>query len=436
MMFLKKHTLAIKLIVMNIILFVATFHTIMTFNEIKQKELSFYIRSKVNLIYDELHSFTQYYINSENVFIEKGIHHFNSVGVVNPEAKEIRKFSEQLNLLSIKLKDLVNDDYWTLAVIDKDHKDILYCLPLRVAHIKDLYEYDLDLLGEIAKRNNIPKTYEEYLRSTRLKLTLPYKEKFSHEQIRSIILPIYIKNNMSALLILDVKCGILKNWVSEFNKSQWTLYSTKKYTYHKQLLDLELRYLNNGETLPIYLNYIDVIKLSLLISFLISTSLFSLYKLLSNIMNLIQLDSMTKCFRRDYGEKKFKNKLISNKSIFIFDIDHFKKINDTHGHDVGDQVIRTAAAIIKSNIRKSEQLYRWGGEEFVVILNITDPNIVLKKAEQLRQAIEGQTELDINFTISIGCTLAHNMTLDESIKIADQALYTAKNNGRNQVVVK
>ncbi|WP_305368548.1 GGDEF domain-containing protein [Photobacterium leiognathi] len=436
MMFLKKHTLAIKLIVMNIILFVATFHTIMTFNEIKQKELSFYIRSKVNLIYDELHSFTQYYINSENVFIEKGIHHFNSVGVVNPEAKEIRKFSDQLNLLSLKLKDLVNDDYWTLAVIDKDQKDILYCLPLRVAHIKDLYEYDLDLLGEIAKRNNIPKTYEEYLRSTRLKLTLPYKEKFSHEQIRSIILPIYIKNNMSALLILDVKCGILKNWVSEFNKSQWTLYSTKKYTYHKQLLDLELRYLNNGETLPIYLNYIDIIKFSLLISFLISTSLFSLYKLLSNIMNLIQLDSMTKCFRRDYGEKKFKNKLISNKSIFIFDIDHFKKINDTHGHDVGDQVIRTAAAIIKSNIRKSEQLYRWGGEEFVVILNITDPNIVLKKAEQLRQAIEGQTELDINFTISIGCTLAHNMTLDESIKIADQALYTAKNNGRNQVVVK
>ncbi len=79
MMFLKKHTLALKLIVMNMILFVATFHTIMTFNEIKQKELSFYIRSKVNLIYDELHSFTQYYINSENVFIEKGIHHFNSI---------------------------------------------------------------------------------------------------------------------------------------------------------------------------------------------------------------------------------------------------------------------------------------------------------------------------------------------------------------------
>ncbi|PSW46348.1 GGDEF domain-containing protein [Photobacterium leiognathi] len=436
MMFLKKHTLALKLIVMNIILFFATFHTIITFNEIKQKELSFYIRSKVNLIYDELHSFTQYYINSENVFIEKGIHHFNSVGVVNPEPKEIRKFSDQLNLLSVKLKDLVNDDYWTLAVIDKDQKDILYCLPLRVAHIKDLYEYDLDLLGEIAKRNNIPKTYEEYLRSTRLKLTLPYKEKFSHEQIRSIILPIYIKNNISALLILDVKCGILKNWVSEFNKSQWTLYSSNKDTYHKQLLDLELRYLNNGEILPIYLNYIDVVKFSLLISFLISLSLFSLYKLSSNVINLIRLDNMTKCFCRDYGENKFKNKLISNKSIFIFDIDHFKKINDTYGHDVGDQVISTTAAIIKRNIRKSAQLYRWGGEEFVLILNISEPDAALRKAEKLRKAIEAQTELDINFTISIGCTIAHNMTLDESIKVADKALYTAKNNGRNQVVVK
>ncbi|WP_305816808.1 GGDEF domain-containing protein [Photobacterium leiognathi] len=436
MMFLKKHTLALKLIVMNMILFVATFHTIMTFNEIKQKELSFYIRSKVNLIYDELHSFTQYYINSENVFIEKGIHHFNSVGIVNPEPKEIRKFSEQLNLLSIKLKDLVNDDYWTLAVIDKDHKDILYCLPLRVAHIKDLYEYDLDLLGEIAKRNNIPKNYEEYLKSTRLKLTLPYKEKFSHEHIRSIILPIYIKNNMSALLILDVKCGILKNWVSEFNKSQWTLYSTEKDTYHKRLKDKKLKYLNNGEILPIYLNYIDVIKFSLLISFLMTVTLFLLYRLSSNVMNLIRLDNMTKCFRRDYGENKFKNKLISNKSVFIFDIDHFKNINDTYGHDVGDQVICTTAEIIKRNIRKSAQLYRWGGEEFVLILNISEPDAALRKAEQLRKAIEAQTELDINFTISIGCTIAHNMTLDESIKVADKALYTAKNNGRNQVVVK
>ncbi|WP_305842730.1 GGDEF domain-containing protein [Photobacterium leiognathi] len=145
---------------------------------------------------------------------------------------------------------------------------------------------------------------------------------------------------------------------------------------------------------------------------------------------------MTKCFRRDYGENKFKNKLISNKSVFIFDIDHFKNINDTYGHDVGDQVICTTAEIIKRNIRKSAQLYRWGGEEFVLILNISEPDAALRKAEQLRKAIEAQTELDINFTISIGCTIAHNMTLDESIKVADKALYTAKNNGRNQVVVK
>ncbi len=228
----------------------------------------------------------------------------------------------------------------------------------------------------------------------------------------------------------------LKNWVSEFNKSQWTLYSTEKDTYHERLKDKKLKYLNNGEILPIYLNYIDVIKFSLLISFLMTVTLFLLYRLSSNVMNLIRLDNMTKCFRRDYGENKFKNKLISNKSVFIFDIDHFKKINDTYGHDVGDQVICTTAAIIKRNIRKSAQLYRWGGEEFVLILNISEPDAALRKAEQLRKAIEAQTELDINFTISIGCTIAHHMTLDESIKVADQALYTAKNNGRNQVVVK
>lgn len=102
----QRYALGLKFVAISLLIFIASFHVIVAFNEVKQKELSFSIRSKVNLIYDELHSFTKYYINSEDVLIERGIHQFYNVGVVNTETKIIKKFSTKLNLLSKRLKKL------------------------------------------------------------------------------------------------------------------------------------------------------------------------------------------------------------------------------------------------------------------------------------------------------------------------------------------
>ncbi len=128
-------------------------------------------------------------------------------------------------------------------------------------------------------------------------------------------------------------------------------------------------------------------------------------------------------------------------SLMMFDIDHFKKINDEHGHLAGDAVLRELAGIIKQRIRKEECLARYGGEEFAVVLPESGPDKVMVLAEKLlklvaehRFTFEGR---DIPVTVSIG--IAH-MTPEmtepaQFIKASDTQLYRAKHEGRNRVCV-
>lgn len=132
--------------------------------------------------------------------------------------------------------------------------------------------------------------------------------------------------------------------------------------------------------------------------------------------------------------KHFKSPL----SIIIFDVDHFKKINDTYGHPVGDKVLAELATVIRKNIRKSEIFVRWGGEEFIILLQNTSLYNATMVAEKLRKAVENHNFPHVkNITCSFGVTsLKENDTIESFIKRADQALYNAKENGRNRVEVK
>lgn len=127
-------------------------------------------------------------------------------------------------------------------------------------------------------------------------------------------------------------------------------------------------------------------------------------------------------------------------SIAIIDIDHFKKFNDTYGHNAGNVVLAGVAREIGKLVRKMDLACRYGGEEFVVILAKCDPEGIKVFSERMRVAI-GAAEFDtdagkLSVTVSIGCT-AHqpNDTYESLFKRADQALYRAKENGRNRVEI-
>ncbi|OFZ65903.1 MAG: hypothetical protein A2V79_06925 [Betaproteobacteria bacterium RBG_16_56_24] len=127
-------------------------------------------------------------------------------------------------------------------------------------------------------------------------------------------------------------------------------------------------------------------------------------------------------------------------TIMMADIDHFKRVNDTHGHLVGDITLKTVARTITEKLRPSDLFVRYGGEEFAMLLPDTDKFNALMVAERLRKAIEDTTinhgDLSFQVTISIGITPTQNEEkLESLIGEADHALYRAKKQGRNRVVI-
>lgn len=128
-----------------------------------------------------------------------------------------------------------------------------------------------------------------------------------------------------------------------------------------------------------------------------------------------------------------------NISFLFIDIDHFKKVNDTYGHDIGDLVLKKVAETIMRSVRVGDTVARWGGEEIVVSLlgaNLEDSRI---KAEEIRKNVEAIkfTEVpDLGVTISIGIVSSEiSSNFEELIKKADEALYESKETGRNKVTV-
>jgi diguanylate cyclase (GGDEF)-like protein len=124
-------------------------------------------------------------------------------------------------------------------------------------------------------------------------------------------------------------------------------------------------------------------------------------------------------------------------SFMIFDIDHFKNINDTYGHLVGDEVLVNLAKLVQSMIRNTDSLVRWGGEEFVILSDDTSIQNAAFLAEKLRKAIEASTLIkQQQVTCSFGVTeMVPGEDPKSLIARADKALYSSKESGRNRVTV-
>jgi len=124
-------------------------------------------------------------------------------------------------------------------------------------------------------------------------------------------------------------------------------------------------------------------------------------------------------------------------SIAMFDIDKFKNINDTYGHDIGDIAIKEVARILSSHLRESDLIARFGGEEFCVLLQDISKDDTIKLFTKIRKVFEDNiiqiNDLSISYTVSIGLCYGLEKTLEDMIKVADNGLYYCKNNGRNQI---
>ena len=209
-----------------------------------------------------------------------------------------------------------------------------------------------------------------------------------------------------------------------------------------------------------FLEFIKSLKIQLLITFLMATLIilllsisFALYalkplrKLLKQLEYLATYDTLTAIMnRRLFFEMAQKLQMESSrlKRYFYFvmlDIDHFKQVNDTYGHDVGDKVLQIFAKTIENQIRKSDIFGRIGGEEFALAFIDDTAESVFLLAEKIRTAIKEHAfvineQLTLQITVSIGVVQAHKGEHMEAImKRADEMLYDAKKSGRDRVML-
>lgn len=169
-----------------------------------------------------------------------------------------------------------------------------------------------------------------------------------------------------------------------------------------------------------------------------------LTQLLEQVESKAMIDPLTQVFNRgtynmeiDQMIKKFK-RYKNPAALIIIDIDHFKKFNDDYGHKAGDAVLTLVAASIKGAVRDTDMVFRYGGEEFVVLLNKLDLKNTLKVAEKVRAQIESHHLMNkgtvLKVTASLGLSCFKEGDIESTIfERADKALYQGKQNGRNRV---
>jgi diguanylate cyclase (GGDEF)-like protein len=172
-------------------------------------------------------------------------------------------------------------------------------------------------------------------------------------------------------------------------------------------------------------------------------------KSLENTEKIASTDALTKLYNRTFFESMFNVYIDEARnanqylSILLLDIDHFKRVNDTYGHLIGDQVIKHVALVIRNSLRNSDVAVRYGGDEILVVLTGTPINAAFKIAERMRNAIKKlvsittveDQEITLSLSVSIGCTeLTED---DEAVSLferADLYLYKAKESGRDCVI--
>ena len=166
---------------------------------------------------------------------------------------------------------------------------------------------------------------------------------------------------------------------------------------------------------------------------------------LNIVLNHANRDFLTGLYNRRYFFKHMQEYIESTENeepyaVAVIDIDHFKKVNDTHGHDIGDKVIVHLSEILTSTTNYRDIIARFGGEEFCIILKNVNRFSAQDILNRLRQEVEKTTlylqdSTAITFTISIGVAMSSENSIQDSIDQADMALYKAKNEGRNVVML-
>lgn len=255
--------------------------------------------------------------------------------------------------------------------------------------------------------------------------------------------------HVDSLVDLELTCGTLQDCFIE-NKESFTIPSgasirewcklLEETESRKRMVKMRSRTDNSIRIFDIKLQVLDDVRNRYL---LILSDITSLEKSRKYYEHMATHDQLTGLYNRLYFNEALTQEIARARryedgfSIILLDIDHFKHINDTYGHLVGDEVLKLIADTLKQHLRLSDVCARWGGEEFMVLLPYTASKQAVHIAENLRNSFQACKHAKAKkITASFGVsTFTPDMEIEMLIKSADDALYEAKNSGRNRVCV-
>ncbi len=221
---------------------------------------------------------------------------------------------------------------------------------------------------------------------------------------------------------------------SLFQLSPWELFKSGSLV----MLAGNLSYLLIPGNLPVLFLSWPIKALSMVIVIVLLQTRFRLVGSFQDYRKMAFTDKLTGLSnRRQFDEDLKSGQAEPPAFLLLLDIDHFKAVNDQFGHGFGDQVLALTAQVLRDNLRHWDGAYRYGGEEFAVLLRHCTPQQARMVAERMRQNVEQNLLLTLEclVTVSIGaCSLPPRIQPGVSLQAADSALYTAKHAGRNQVV--
>jgi len=291
-----------------------------------------------------------------------------------------------------------------MDLFSKNHLEIIKNTPMgkKLYRIKKIKGLDVLLIGSV---------YEKDINSTILRL-------------RFYIIGIVLLTIIFILIILSV---ISKNFDSSLNRLSYVIDSISQGNYSKNI-DKLTEIIDEKSELSFIKNAIRKMN-------------YEIIKRENELKYISETDSLTGCYNRRATINLIEKEIEQSKefdlnfSLIMFDLDKFKKVNDTFGHLFGDTVLKDVSKVILNNIKTTDIFGRYGGEEFLILLPNTDLDEGIIIAERLRQTIEKMTwKYDTVITVSMGVIKKlPNDTLDLVLGRVDNLLYKAKKNGRNRV---
>ncbi|HIF9273839.1 TPA: GGDEF domain-containing protein [Photobacterium damselae] len=390
------------------------------------------IIQNLRYVSDNIYRFAIKQFNSNDIeteYIDEGIIFFNK------KINKIKKIDKEVNNLFKELSnnEIIGSSLWAIASV---YPEFMYVKPWRDEY-KDLgtkfkngyfnYIVGIESLNYVVKPDlSIFETIVIYG---------PYIENGTNNELYTIYFPLYFDRKLQSIIIIDLKSNFIDRFINNYNKNNFSYFQIDKTDLNKSLFDIiAMKNIDDKYKSIIKKPIIFLIVLNAIIYFGFICFEFVIIKVVDYVKSINQ-DELTGFYNR----KKYlsmKRELLIN-TLLVIDIDHFKKINDSYGHAIGDNVIKEVCLRIRKTIRNSDIAIRWGGEEFVIIFyGLTNVVDLERKLDEIISIINSELIDGIAVTVSIGAVISEKaIPLGHAFNHADSALYSSKKTGRNKYTI-